>query len=53
MKTWKNIGAIAAVLAIVALGFWSFGLAEEGKNIEQMITDGLLREGGSGGAPEA
>ena len=39
MKTWKNIGAIAAVLAIVALGFLSFGLAEEGKNIEQMITE--------------
>jgi len=37
MKTWKNISAIAAVLAIVALGFLSFGSAEEGKSIEQMI----------------
>ena len=39
MKTWKNSGAAVAVLAIVALGFPLLGSAEQGKNIEQMITE--------------
>ena len=39
MKMWKNLGVVAAVLAVVALGYLPFGSAEEGKNIEQMITE--------------
>ena len=39
MKTWKIISAAVAMLAIVALGYLPFGSAEEGKSIEQMITE--------------
>src|SRR5712692_9878147 len=39
MRTWKTIGAVAAVLAISALGYLPFGSAQEGKNIEQMISE--------------
>ena len=39
MRTWKTIGAAAAVLAISALGYLPFGSAEEGKSVEQMITE--------------
>ena len=39
MKTWKTIGAAAAVLAVVTLGYLPAGSAEEGKNVEQMIAD--------------
>ncbi len=38
MKTWKIISA-AAMLVIVALGYLPFGSAEEGKSIEQMLTE--------------
>ena len=38
MKTWTTIGAVFVVLTINALGYLSIGLAEEGQNIEQMIT---------------
>jgi hypothetical protein len=37
MKTWKSIGIVMLVLAVSALGYWSVGSAQEGKNIEQMI----------------
>lgn len=37
MKTWKIIGVMMMVLGVGALGYLSVGLAEEGKNIEQMI----------------
>ena len=39
MRTWKTIGAVAAVLAISALGYLPFGSAEEGKSVEQMISE--------------
>ena len=39
MKTWKIIGAAVAMLAIVTLGYLPFSSAEEGKSIEQMITE--------------
>jgi hypothetical protein len=38
MKTWRNIGIMVMVLTIGAIGYLSVGFAEEGKNIEQMIT---------------
>jgi hypothetical protein len=38
MKTWKHIGIMMMVLTVGALGYLSVGFAEEGKNIEQMIT---------------
>jgi hypothetical protein len=39
MRTWKSIGLVASVLAIVAFGYLPFSSAQEGKNIEQMITE--------------
>ena len=39
MKTWKIISAAVAMLAIVALGYLPFGSAEEGKSVEQMISE--------------
>jgi hypothetical protein len=39
MKTWKIIGAAVVTLTIIALGYLPFGSAEEGKNVEQMITE--------------
>ena len=39
MKTWKIMSAAVAMLAIVALGYLPFGAAEEGKSIEQMISE--------------
>lgn len=39
MKTWKIISAVVAVLAITGLSYLSFSSAEEGKSIEQMITE--------------
>ncbi len=39
MKTWKTISAVVAVLAITGLSYLSFSSAEEGKSIEQMITE--------------
>ncbi|MGH7961969.1 MAG: hypothetical protein ACRERD_09115 [Candidatus Binatia bacterium] len=39
MKTWKNIAVIAAVLAIVGLGYIPSSSAGEKKSIEQMITE--------------
>jgi len=39
MKTWKNIYVMAAVLTIIGFGFITIGSAEEGKNLEQMITE--------------
>ncbi len=41
MKTGKSIGIgiVILVLAIGALGYWSVGSAQEGKNIDQMISE--------------
>jgi len=39
MRTWKSIGIVASVLAMVALGYLPFSSAQEGKSIEQMITE--------------
>lgn len=39
MKTWKSIVIVAVLVAIGALGYASRGSAQEGKNIEQMITE--------------
>ena len=38
MKTWKTIGTMVGILAVVALGYLPFSAAEDGKNIEQMIS---------------
>ena len=42
MKTLKNIGVVVIVLAVVGLGYLPFGSAEEGKSIEQMITEAKM-----------
>jgi hypothetical protein len=39
MKTWKIMSAAVALLAISVLTYLPAGLAQEGKNIEQMITE--------------
>jgi hypothetical protein len=39
MRTWKSIGIVVGVLAIVALGYLPFSSAQEGKSIEQMIAE--------------
>lgn len=39
MKAWKTLGIMGIVLAVGALGYLPFSSAEEGKNIEQMITE--------------
>ena len=39
MKTWKSIGIVMMVLAVGALGYRSVGAAEEGKSLEQMVSD--------------
>jgi hypothetical protein len=39
MKTWKSIGIVVVVSAIMALGYLSIGSAEEGQNIEQMLAE--------------
>jgi spore coat polysaccharide biosynthesis protein SpsF (cytidylyltransferase family) len=39
MKTWKSIGIVMIVLAVGTLGYVSVSVAEEGKNVEQMIVD--------------
>ncbi|MGH7966974.1 MAG: hypothetical protein ACRERD_34990 [Candidatus Binatia bacterium] len=39
MKTWKNIGVIAVVLALMGPGYVPISSAEEGKNIEQIIAE--------------
>ena len=39
MKTWKSIGIAMMVLAVGTLGYFSVSVAEDGKNIEQMIVD--------------
>lgn len=38
MKTWTTIGVVCVVLTINALSSLSMSVAEEGQNIEQMIT---------------
>lgn len=38
MKTWTTIGFVVVVLTINALSYLSISVAEEGQNIEQMIT---------------
>jgi hypothetical protein len=44
MKMWKSIGAVVIALAIGVLGYLPFGSAEEGKSIEQMITEAKTPE---------
>lgn len=39
MKTWKSIGIVMIVVAVGTLGYRSVSVAEEGKNVEQMIVD--------------
>ena len=39
MKMWKSIVMAAVLLAIGALGYAPLGSAQEGKSIEQMITE--------------
>ena len=39
MKAWRNIGIVVTVLAVSVLGYHSISIAQEGKNIEQMIAD--------------
>ena len=39
MKTWRSIGIIVIVLTVGALGYHSVTLAQEGTNIEQLITN--------------
>ena len=38
MKTWTTIGVVFVVLTINVLSYPSISVAEEGQNIEQMIT---------------
>jgi hypothetical protein len=39
MSMWKSISVALGVLGIVALGYVPFGLAQEGKSIEQMMAE--------------
>jgi hypothetical protein len=39
MQTWKNIGIMMIVLTVGTLGYLPSSSAEDGKNIEQMITE--------------
>jgi hypothetical protein len=39
MKTWKSMSVVLGILAIVAFGYLPFGSAQEGKSVEQMISD--------------
>ena len=39
MKTWKTIAAAVALFAIGAFAYAPLGSAQEGKSIEQMITE--------------
>jgi hypothetical protein len=39
MKMWKSIVMVAVFVAIGALGYAQLGSAQEGKSIEQMVTD--------------
>ncbi|NOT57721.1 MAG: hypothetical protein HOP18_24210 [Deltaproteobacteria bacterium] len=39
MKTWKTIAAIVALFVIGAFAYAPLGSAQEGKSIEQMITE--------------
>lgn len=39
MSIWKSIGIVAGILTMVAFGYLSLGSAQEGKSIEQMITE--------------
>jgi hypothetical protein len=39
MKTWKTIATAVALFAIGAFAYAPLGLAQEGKSIEQMITE--------------
>lgn len=39
MNSWKNIGIMLGLIAMMVLAFPPTGSAEDGKNIEQMITE--------------
>jgi len=39
MKSWKNIGIMLGLIAMMVLAYTPIGSAEDGKNIEQMITE--------------
>src|SRR3954451_6577613 len=39
MGTWKSMNVVLGVLAIVTFGYLPFGSAQEGKTIEQMISE--------------
>src|SRR5262245_14748364 len=39
MRTWKCLSAVLGVFAILAFSYLPFGSAQEGKSIEQLITE--------------
>ena len=39
MRMWKTLSVVLGVLAILAFSYLPFGAAQEGKSIEQMITE--------------
>jgi hypothetical protein len=39
MRMWKSLSVVLGVLAILAFSYLPFGSAQEGKSIEQMITE--------------